>query len=172
MRETGLEAFLVNLGCCPFEWAGGLVGGFDESVDVGLEFVERIERGTSERFAGEDRKPDLDLVEPGCAGWRKMEVHVWMALQPAIILRLVRVEIVEDDMDLASSVLSDNPVHEVEKFKPSSPLVLTPRHLARRNVESGEERRRAMPGVVVRLASQIALRALQRLDRRFLVDGQ
>src|SRR3984893_6593691 len=55
-------------------------------------------------------------------------------------------------MDLASSVLSDNPVHEVEKFKPSPPLVLTPRHLARRNVESGEERRRAMPGVVVRLA--------------------
>src|SRR4029077_19332661 len=86
-------------------------------------------------------------------------------------------EIVEDDMDLASSVLSDNPVHEVEKFKPSPPLVLTPRHLARRNVESGEERRRAMPGVVVRLASQppavrhlqIALRALQRLDRRLLV---
>ena len=34
-------------------------------------------------------------------------------------------------MDLASSVLSDNPVHEVEKFKPSPPLVLTPRHLAR-----------------------------------------
>src|ERR1700724_3192731 len=71
-------------------------------------------------------------------------------------------------MDLASSVLSDNPVHEVEKFKPSPPLVLTPRHLARRNVESGEERRRAMPGVVVRLARQrpaarhrqIALRAL------------
>jgi hypothetical protein len=28
----------------------------------------------------------------------------------------------------------------VEKFKPSPPLVLTPRHLARRNVESGEER--------------------------------
>src|SRR5438552_18174202 len=79
------------------------------------------------------------------AGWRKMEVHVWMALQPAVILRLVRVEIVEDDMDLASSVLSDNPVHEVEKFKPSPPLVLTPRHLARRNIESGEERRRAMP---------------------------
>src|SRR6202045_5084595 len=81
-----------------------------------------------------------------------MEVHVWMALQPAVILRLVRVEIVEDDMDLASSVLSDNPVHEVEKFKPSPPLVLTPRHLARRNVESGEERRRAMPGVVVQSA--------------------
>ena len=86
----------MNLGCCPLEWAGGLVVGFDESVDVGLEFVERIERGTSERFASEDRKPDLDLVEPGCAGWRKMEVHVWMALQPAVILRLVRVEIVED----------------------------------------------------------------------------
>jgi hypothetical protein len=34
-------------------------------------------------------------------GWR---------FQPAVILRLVRVEIVEDDMDLASSVLSDNPV--------------------------------------------------------------
>jgi hypothetical protein len=56
IRETGFEAFLVNRGCGPLEWAGGLVVGFDESVDVGLEFVERIERGTSERFASEDRK--------------------------------------------------------------------------------------------------------------------
>jgi hypothetical protein len=31
----------------------------------------------------EATQPDLDLVEPGCAGSRKMEVHVWMALQPA-----------------------------------------------------------------------------------------
>jgi hypothetical protein len=45
----------------------------------------------------EATQPDLDLVEPGCAGSRKMEVHVWMALQPAVILRLVRVEIVEDE---------------------------------------------------------------------------
>src|SRR5450755_3960259 len=116
-------------------------------------------------------------LRPGCAGRCKMEVHVWMALQPAIVLRLVRVEVVEDDMNLASGVLSDNPVHEVEKFKAPPPLVLASRHLARRDVEGGEERRRAVPGVIVRLTGQrpavrhlqVALRALQRLDRRLLV---
>src|ERR1700730_10490532 len=123
MRFTICRAVLLTLSCASSRPHQPGLPSFS-SVDVGLEFVERIERGTSERFASEDRKPDLDLVEPGCAGWRKMEVHVWMALQPAVILRLVRVEIVEDDMDLASSVLSDNPVHEVEKFKPSPPLVL------------------------------------------------
>jgi hypothetical protein len=86
IRETGFEAFLVNLGCCPLEWAGGLVVGFDESVDVGLP--ARIENQSSTWLSQDAR------------GWRKMEVHVWMALQPAVILRLVRVEIVEDDMDL------------------------------------------------------------------------
>lgn len=83
-------------------------------------------------------------------------------------------------MNLAPGVLSDNPVHEVEKFKAPPPLVLASRHLARRDVEGGEERRRAVPGVIVRLTGQrpavrhlqVALRALQRLDRRLLVGGQ
>jgi hypothetical protein len=104
IRETALEALLVGLGRRPFECTGSLVVGFDESVYMGLEFAERIERCAPERLAGEVREPDFDLVEPGCAGRRKMEVHVWMALQSAIVLRLVRVEIVCVQRTLACSV--------------------------------------------------------------------
>lgn len=119
-----------------------------------LEFGERIERCTPKRLAGEDREPDFDLIEPGRADWREMEMHVRMALQRAIVLRLVDVEIVEDDIDLAPLVLSDDAVHEVEKLQPSPPLILASRHFAGSDVEGGEERRRAVPLIVVRLARQ------------------
>ena len=80
----------------------------------------------------------------------------------------------------ASGMLGDDAVHEVEKLDAPAPLVLAARHLAGGDVEGGEQRRRAVPLVIVRLAGQrpavrhlqIALRALQRLDRRLLVDGE
>ena len=77
-------------------------------------------------------------------------------------------------------MLGDDTVHEVEKLDAPAPLVLAARHLASGDVESGEKRRHAVPDVIVRLARQrpavrhfqVTLRALQRLDRRLLVDGE
>jgi hypothetical protein len=132
----------MDLGRRPFEWTGGLVIGFDEIVDVGLEFAKGVEGCALERLAGEDGEPDLDLIEPGGAGWREMEMHVRMALQPAIVLWLVCIEIVEDDVNFAPLMLSDDPVHEVEKFDAPSPLVLAAGHLACGDVEGGEQGRR------------------------------
>ena len=47
----------------------------------------------------QDREPDFDLVEPGSARRREVEVHVRMMLEPAVILGFVGVEVVEDDVD-------------------------------------------------------------------------
>ena len=93
----------MDLGRGPLEGSCGLVVGFDEGCDMGLELTERVERRSPKRLACQDREPDLDLIQPGCSRRRKMEMHVRMAFQPAIVLRLVGIQIVEDDMNLAAS---------------------------------------------------------------------
>jgi hypothetical protein len=85
----------MDLGRGPFEGPCGLVVGFDEGCDMGLEFAERVERRSPKRLACQDREPDLDLIQPGCPRRRQMEMHVRMAFQPAIVLRLVGIQIVE-----------------------------------------------------------------------------
>ena len=70
-----------------------------------------------------------------------MEMDIGVTGQPAIMLGLVRIEVVEDDMDLlVRRVAGDEFVHEVEEFASSSPLVvLSPDH-ARSDVKCCEQR--------------------------------
>src|SRR4051812_23897974 len=55
--------------CCalvgPFERPGGAIVVVDEGQHLGGEVVDRGEGASAEELAGEDREPDLDLVEPG-----------------------------------------------------------------------------------------------------------
>ena len=55
----------------------------------------------------EDREPDFHLIEPRRPRRREVEVHVRVSLQPAVVLRLVGIEVVEDDMDLAVRIGGD-----------------------------------------------------------------
>jgi hypothetical protein len=56
---------------------------------------------------------------------REMELHGGVTLQPAAILGLVGIEVVEDDVDGGVRVSSDDAVHELEKLnappRPHSP---------------------------------------------------
>jgi hypothetical protein len=72
----------VNLGFGPDERLGGFVIVLDEGVDVGFEFVDGLERCAVKGLAGENRKPDFDLVQPGGVGWRVVEAHVLVTGQP------------------------------------------------------------------------------------------
>ena len=101
-----------------------------------------------------------------------------MARQPSVPLRLVGLEIIEHDVDLAVRVIGHDLVHEVEELDPPPAPIVSCLDLARGNVEGGEEGRRAVPLVVVAVAREraavrqpeIALRPLERLDVRLLVD--
>ena len=53
-RETRFEALLMNLGFGPDEGLCSFVVGGDESVDVGLELINGVERCAVEGFACED----------------------------------------------------------------------------------------------------------------------
>ena len=64
-----------------------------------LSCVTEVKEAPCSDLALQDREPDFDLVEPGGPRRREVEVHVRMALEPAVVLGLVGVEVVEDDMD-------------------------------------------------------------------------
>jgi hypothetical protein len=59
----GFEALLMHFGFRPGEGLGGVVIGRDEGIDVGLKLGCGVERCADKRFAGQDGKPDLDLVK-------------------------------------------------------------------------------------------------------------
>jgi hypothetical protein len=79
MSLAGLEVFMTDLGRGPFEGRCGLVVGFDESVDMGLEFAERVERRSPERLASRIENQISTWMESGCTRRREMEMHVRMA---------------------------------------------------------------------------------------------
>ena len=108
-----------------------------------------------------------------------MEVHVGMLLQPAVFFWLAGVQIIKHHMDLAVCVPGNQFIHEAETFEPP-PIVLT-----RPDQPSGDLQGREQGGCsgpLVAMAEaveslsvrqpEITLCSLQRLDRRFLVDGQ
>ena len=53
-----------------------------------------------------------------------MEVHVGMALEPAVALRSVGVEIVQDDVQLEPFAEADDLMHEVEEISPPAAPVM------------------------------------------------
>src|SRR5258708_11087569 len=108
-----------------------------------------------------------------------MEMDVWVFLEPALVL-LMRVEIVEDDMEVAIREGGNDAVHEAEELDTAAPLGMRRDNLSGGDFERCEQGRGAMPLVVVALAGQsapvrqlqITLRPLQGLDRRLFVDTE
>ena len=70
----------------PLERLGVLIVGSNEGVDLVANLPRRGEADAGQGFAGEDRKPDLDLVEPGGMGRDEMKMDVRVAREPAILL--------------------------------------------------------------------------------------
>jgi hypothetical protein len=50
-------------------------------------------------------EPYLHLIEPGGVGRRKMEMDILVPSQPAVVFRLVGIEIVQNHMDLATGMV-------------------------------------------------------------------
>src|SRR5882762_11660774 len=145
----------------------------DEGIDEVSQLFDGGEGSAGEALSLKDREPNLDLVEPGGPRWREVKRHVGMALEPKLVL-LVGIQVVEDDMDVLSRIGGDDVVHKAEELAAAAALCVGGVDFAGGDVERAEQRRGAVPGVVVALAGQgasvrqlqIALRPLQRLDRR------
>src|SRR5664279_1333727 len=99
-----------------------------------------------------------------------MEMNVAVTIEPCVAGGFVGGEIVEDDVDFALRVGSDDPVHEVEELDASASLIVAADDLAAGDIQGGKQRGRAMALVVMRLTGhrppvgqlEVALRAFKR----------
>src|SRR4030088_2749816 len=81
---------------------------------------------------------------------RIVEMHIRMACQPHVSLRLVRGQIVEDYVDLLALILLNHAVHEIEESQSTAAFVMPTRYLTRAHVQRGEQGGGAVPLIVVR----------------------
>src|SRR5215470_3726686 len=144
----------MDVGLGPSEGGGVVVIGLDEGIDVLLELLDRGEGGAAQGLAFQDREPDLDLVEPGGAGRREVEVHLGMTLEPAVALGLMGAEIIENDVEVLAWVGGDDAVHEVEELDAPATLFVGGDHLASGHLEGGEQGGGAVAYVIVAAAAQ------------------
>lgn len=83
-----------------------------------------------------------------------MKVNVRMGFKPAVILGLVSVKIIKHHVELFSRILSDELVHEVQKFAPASTPVMAGMYQAGGNLQSSKKRGGAVALVFVTKACQ------------------
>ncbi len=145
----------MDLGGGPFEGSCGLVVGYDESCDMGLEFAERVERRSGAPCACQDRDP-INLIQPST--WRRRKNGI--ARSDGIsaegdVLRLVGIRIKK-----IVALISRPSCWATTRFmksrnwtRPGAAFVLAARRLASGDVESGEKHHRRAD-VIVRLARQ------------------
>ena len=69
----------------------------------------------------EDAEPDLDHVQPGEVGWDEMEVDLGRPRQPPILFGFVRLQMVEDRVNLLIRMLGYNVIQEIEELAAPRP---------------------------------------------------
>jgi len=67
-----------------------------------------------------------------------MKMHVAVPCQPTILCRLVRVEVVHNDVDLTPPMLCKDIVHEIQKLSSPPSRIMTQLHLAGGKLQGGK----------------------------------
>ena len=99
-------------------------------------------------------------------------MDVGMTLQPAVLLRLVSIQVIDYHMDFAARVRRDDLVHKIRKFPASAALVMRGFDHTGGHLEGGEQGGCSVTFIAVtksvyRLAirqPQLSLGAFQRLN--------
>ena len=122
---------------------------------------------------GDDREPALDLVQPRGIGGRVVDVVTPPIPEPGSHFRMLVGGVVIDD-EMHVEVRRHIRIDMLEEGEELLVTMLSPalgQHLTIGNVESGEQRRRPVPDIIVGDALDVAeperqdrLRSLERLD--------
>src|SRR6266403_4648226 len=175
----GSEDRVSGLG--PSERPRVAVRDVDVIADRALQFERTAMRAATKLPVRELGEEALDLIDPGRAFGREVDMKARASQQPALDQRrLVRAVVVEDEMNfqLLRDVEVDG-VEELPKLDSAVTTVMLGDDLATLHVERGKQRRGAAPHVVMRppfdlagLQRQDRLRAIQRLNLGLLVHAQ
>ncbi len=153
----------------------------DEAVDGGLKIDDGMEDAMLEPAPRELGEEALDGIEPRARGWCEVKCPAWMAGEPGTdLVLLVRGIVVEDHVDgLVGRHLALDAVEEADELLMAVALHVLRDDRTVQHIERGEERRRAVPFVIMGhrtgaafLHRQAGLGAIERLDLRLLVDRQ
>ena len=142
LRAISRDCLEDGIGCLgPDEWLGVVIVGLNEGSDIGLELIDAAMDAALDLLVGEQREPAFDLVEPGGAGRREVEVVARVAGEPRFDgWRFVGGVIVEHQMDveIGRHGLLDLR-QEVAEFDRAVPLVAAADDPAGGNVQGDEQ---------------------------------
>src|SRR5208337_1187678 len=164
----------------PLEGDGLWVIDGDERVDGLPELANARGTRSAQSLSRQQAEPDFHLVEPRGMRGGEVQMHPGMLPQPAILLGFMRVEVVDNHMQFAMGVGCYHFVHEGQKIAAPTAMEMSRLHLPAGHLQGREEGGGTMSLVLVTetgegLAvgqSQPALRALQSLNMRLLIDAQ
>ena len=158
-----------------------IIVGLDEFGNVGLEIADAVMDTALDLLVGEPGEPAFDLVQPGGAGRREVEVIARVAGEPRLDRRgLVRGVIVEHQMDveIGRHGLLDR-AEEFAEFDRTVTLVAAADDVAGGDIQGREQRGRTVTLIVMTTPLNLTgphrqqrLGAVERLDLRLFIDAQ
>lgn len=138
----------------PFKGRRSLVMGCYEGINRFPQFAHTPKAGSAQSCSAQDAEPHLDLVQPRRVRWGIIKTHLGMLSQPPVMLGLVRVQIVQHDMELPPRMRRHDFVHEIQKFPPPPTRIVPRLYLTAGHVQGGEERAGTVPGVIMLIATE------------------
>jgi len=101
----------------PFKRVRVLVVGADKVIDALTQLPWTGKARSRQGVRDEDAEPDLHLIEPRRMGRNEVQVDVLVPREPAIMLRFMSVQIVEDNVQLPVRILSHQVIHEIDVLR-------------------------------------------------------
>ena len=185
LNGSGAEALdaCQNVVCRlrPSEGFGIVIDGVDVILDGLFQFLRGAMNTASQLLFGQQGKQALDLVQPRSAGRGEVDMPVRPLGEPCSDgWGLVGGVIVHDQMDIEIvRHIGIDLTKKRQKFLGAVSLEASSDHLAGGNIEGGEERRRAMPLIVVSAPFSLTwphrqerLCPIERLDLALFIDAQ
>ena len=120
---------------------------FDQHADAGE--VSALQGATAQ-----DANPAFNLIEPGAVSGNKVQMHIGMGFEPAVLLGLVSVEIVQDYVELLAGIVGNQLIHEIQELTPAAATIMSGMDQPASHVEGCKERGGSMAFVLVSKAGQ------------------
>jgi hypothetical protein len=99
------KSLLMHFLLSPLEGRCSLVPTCDKGLDSLHQGADIGETGPLQCATAQNAKPAFDLVEPGTVSRSEMQMHSGMGFKPAIVFGFMRIEIVQDYMELSSRII-------------------------------------------------------------------
>ena len=140
----------------PDEVLGHIVPGGEPRINGPFQFFERVEGASPDHLVGDEAEPPFDLIKPGTAGGREVEVETAASLWLEPVLdagAFVGAAVIEDQMNVEiGRLLLFQLVEELDELFAAMARQATADDLAIQNIEGCKQGRRSVPFIVMRLA--------------------